>query len=67
MLTIARTREFATEVNDELKKVTWPEWPQLKQVTFVVIVFVLAVSLLIFVMDWTVRGILGLVMNLFGA
>ena len=67
MLTIARTREFVTEVNDELKKVTWPDWPQLKNVTFVVILFVLLVSLLIFLMDWTVRGVLGLVMNLFGA
>ena len=67
MISIARTREFVTEVGDELKKVTWPDWSQLKNVTFVVIVFVLLVSLVIFAMDWGVRGILAVIMNLFGA
>ena len=62
---IQRTRSFTQEVVDEIKKVTWPDWPQLKNSTAVVIVFVVIVSLIIFVMDLVVRGVLGFIMNLF--
>jgi preprotein translocase subunit SecE len=62
---IARTRDFTTEVVDEIKKVTWPDWQQLKNSTFVVIVFVLIVSAIIWVMDVTVRNVLGFIINLF--
>ena len=67
MLTIARTREFATEVNDELKKVTWPDWPQLKNSTFVIVVFMVVLSLVIFVMDFATNAVLESVRGLFGA
>jgi preprotein translocase subunit SecE len=62
---IQRTRSFTQEVTDEIKKVTWPDWPQLKNSTLVVIVFVVIVSLIIFLMDLVVRGVLGFIMNLF--
>ena len=62
---IQRTRSFTQEVVDEIKKVTWPDWPQLKNSTAVVIVFVVIVSLIIFLMDLVVRGVLGFIMNLF--
>ena len=62
---IQRTRGFTQEVVDEIKKVTWPDWPQLKNSTGVVIVFVVIVSLIIFVMDAVVRFVLGFIMNLF--
>lgn len=64
---VERTRSFTTEVVDEIKKVTWPDWPQLKNSTLVVIVFVVIVSLIIFLMDLVVRNVLGLIMNLFSA
>ena len=62
---IQRTRGFTQEVVDEIKKVTWPDWPQLKNSTGVVIVFVVIVSLIIFLMDAVVRFVLGFIMNLF--
>jgi len=62
---IQRTRSFTQEVVDEIKKVTWPDWPQLKNSTGVVIVFVVIVSVIIFLMDLVVRGVLGFIMNLF--
>jgi preprotein translocase subunit SecE len=62
---IQRTRSFTQEVVDEIKKVTWPDWPQLKNSTAVVIVFVVIVSLIIFLMDLVVRTVLGFIMNLF--
>jgi preprotein translocase subunit SecE len=62
---IQRTRGFTQEVVDEIKKVTWPDWPQLKNSTGVVIVFVVIVSIIIFLMDAVVRFVLGFIMNLF--
>lgn len=62
---ITRTRDYSLEVVDELKKVTWPDWPQLRNSTFVIIVFVVIVSLIIFLMDTVVRNVLQLIINVF--
>jgi preprotein translocase subunit SecE len=62
---VTRTRDFTLEVVDELKKVTWPDWPQLRNSTFVIIVFVILVSIIIFVMDLVVRNVLELIINIF--
>jgi preprotein translocase SecE subunit len=64
---IARTREFGSEVAEELRKVTWPDRPQLKNATLVIIVFVIIVSAIIWVMDSVVRIALRGIMNLFAA
>ena len=64
----ARTVEFTGEVKEELKKVTWPDWPQLKNATFVIIVFIIIVSAIIWGMDLIVNlliGPRGLLMGLF--
>jgi len=62
---VARTRDFVNEVVDELKKVTWPDWPQLKNATFVILIFVMIVAGIIWVMDLGVRGVLGVIMDVF--
>jgi len=67
MVSLARTREFTAEVVEELKKVTWPDWPQLKNATFVILVFVVIVAFIIWVMDLTIGGIINrVILNLFG-
>ncbi|MGH7469076.1 MAG: preprotein translocase subunit SecE [Longimicrobiales bacterium] len=66
---IQKTKDFSTEVADELKKVTWPDWPQLKSATLVILVFIVIVSMIIWVMDQVVKLIVGpggLIMNLLG-
>ena len=65
MKSVAQMREFTTEVVDEVKKVTWPDWPQLKNATLVIIVFVIIVSLIIWVMDLGVRTIINGVLAFF--
>lgn len=65
MVSLARVRTFGAEVIDELKKVTWPDWPQLKNATVVIIVFVLFVALVIGLLDLTVSSAINLVLNLF--
>ena len=62
---VARTRDFTIEVTDEIKKVTWPDWPQLKNSTFVILVFVFIVSAIIWLMDLVVRSALNVIIDLF--
>jgi len=64
--TIRSTRDFVGDVRTEMQKVTWPDTPQLKNSTFIIFVFVLALTLIIFGMDlvannWLhlLRGVLG--------
>jgi preprotein translocase subunit SecE len=65
MNSLVRVREYTTEVVEELKKVTWPDWPQLKNATAVVIVFVLLIALIIWIMDLGVGRVLNLILDLF--
>lgn len=62
---VTRTRDFTTEVVEEIKKVTWPDALQLRNSTMVVLAFVIIVSIIIFLMDVVVRNVLGLIINVF--
>jgi preprotein translocase subunit SecE len=62
---VTRTRDFTAEVADELKKVTWPDAPQIKSATLVVIVFCIIVATIIWIMDLGVRQVLRLIMSIF--
>lgn len=60
-----RLREFALEVQAEMKRVTWPTWPELRSATFVIIVFVLIVAAIIWSMDWVFRNVVTGIVNFF--
>jgi len=62
---VTKTRTYIGEVVEELKKVTWPDWPQLKNSTLVILVFIMIVSLVIFAMDQVVSRILRFIVGLF--
>jgi preprotein translocase subunit SecE len=62
---MAGARRFFDETVDELKKVTWPDQAQLRNSTFVILVFVVIVSGIIWLMDVAVRGVLGVVLDIF--
>jgi preprotein translocase subunit SecE len=57
--------DFFREVNEQVRKVTWPDRAQLKESTGVIVVFVLTVALIIYGLDYVVRLVLGLVTSLF--
>jgi preprotein translocase subunit SecE len=44
---LARAVDFLRDVQTELKKVTWPTWPELKKATTVIIVFVFVLGIAI--------------------
>lgn len=59
-------RTFITDVQAELQKVTWPDWPQLKNSTFIIVVFVTVLALVIFAMDFVSARLLELLTSIFG-
>ncbi|MGH7458246.1 MAG: preprotein translocase subunit SecE [Longimicrobiaceae bacterium] len=63
---VSRGREYLGEVRTEMAKVTWPDWPQLKNATLVILVFVTVITLLITGIDVLVRMGLGFFSALFG-
>ncbi len=62
---LVKARDFSAEVVEEVKKVTWPDWPQLKNATLVILVFIIIVSIIIWLMDVVTRNALNFVLNLF--
>lgn len=58
-------KDFLVEVNEQVRKVTWPDREQLKSSTGVIIVFMLLVAAVIFGMDLGVRAVLRLIQSLF--
>lgn len=60
-------RGFLEESWGELRKVTWPDYEQLKNATLVVLFFVVLFSVVIWLMDVVVRTIIEAIMGIFGA
>jgi preprotein translocase subunit SecE len=65
MEALSQTRAYIDEVVEELKKVSWPDRAQLRNATFVVIVFVIIISIIIWGMDVVIRSILNVVIDVF--
>ena len=51
MANITNTRNFVQECVTEMEKVTWPDRDQLRNATWVVILFTILISLIIWIMD----------------
>lgn len=64
--TFRNAADFVGDVQTEMEKVTWPDWPQLKNSTYVIIVFVAVVALLIFGMDFLVNNALEVLRSILG-
>jgi preprotein translocase subunit SecE len=64
---ITDTRVFLEESWAELQRVTWPDYEQLKNATFVIIVFSIIVALIIWIMDLASRTVIDLILRVFGA
>jgi len=55
---LARLVEFYHGVMAEMRKVTWPDWPQVRSATIAIIIFVLLLGLFITILDFLLQGIL---------
>ena len=47
----ARVNAFLADVRAELKKVSWPSWPELRSATWVVIVSTVLVTVFVVIVD----------------
>ena len=56
--TVARVRDFYQEVAAEMRKVTWPDWPQVRQLSIGVIALSLFIGLVIWLMDLVLQMVL---------
>ena len=54
---VGGTVEFLRDVRAEIRKVTWPTWPELKKATTVIVIFVAILGLVIGWMDWLLQQI----------
>jgi preprotein translocase subunit SecE len=55
---VARLVAFYHGVMAEMKKVTWPDVPQVRSATISIIIFVLILGLLITLLDFILQGVL---------
>ena len=55
---ITRLVAFYHGVMAEMRKVTWPDFPQVRQATISIIIFVLLLALAITLMDLVLQGLL---------
>lgn len=54
----SRLVAFYHGVMAEMKKVTWPDLPQVRSATIAIIIFVLLLGLVITILDYALSGIL---------
>ena len=67
MSRLANSKEFIQECVTEMEKVTWPDSDQLRNATWVVILFTILVSGIIWIMDIASRLVIqDFIMGLFG-
>jgi len=60
-------RDFLASVPVEMRRVTWPDWEQLRNATGVIIIFVLVVAGIIGLMDLVFRESVNLIIRALGA
>ena len=61
MSRIADAQKFVREVQIETKKVVWPERKETVQATLMVFVMVILISAFLWLVDWILSSLVGLV------
>ncbi|HEX4231452.1 MAG TPA: preprotein translocase subunit SecE [Bryobacteraceae bacterium] len=60
-----QARDYIDEVKSEMRRVTWPNWTQVRATTAVVIAAVFLFAGYFFVVDFVVRSIIDRIINYF--
>ena len=55
---VARLVDFYHGVVAEMRRVTWPDFPQVRSATIAIIIFVLILGLFITILDFLLQGVL---------
>ena len=59
---MAKLTQYLTDVNEEMKKVNWPAWVNLKSSTNVVIFVSLVLAFTVYFFDWILNRAIGLIL-----
>ncbi|MGA2597057.1 MAG: preprotein translocase subunit SecE [Bryobacteraceae bacterium] len=54
----ANVRDYVSELQMEMRRVTWPNWKQVRATTSVVLVAVFAFAAYFMVVDWAVNSVI---------
>ena len=57
-------QSFFRETTGELRKVSWPTWPEVRQLTGIVLAVMVVMGLILWVTDGFAQALLRLVLNL---
>ncbi len=63
---LKQSQKFAEEVQVEMRRVTWPDREQLRNATFVILVFVLILAAIIGLMDAVFSWLVRMIVAIFG-
>ena len=58
-----RTKEYVSDLQMEMRRVTWPNWKQVRATTTVVLVAVFAFAAYFMVVDWAVNAFISKIYN----
>ena len=57
-------QRYVNETSGELRKVSWPTWPEARQLTILVIIVMVVIGTFLSVVDWGANNILNLVLGI---
>jgi len=57
-------QRYVNETSGELRKVSWPTWPEARQLTILVIIVMVIIGTFLSVVDWGANNILNLILGI---
>ena len=57
-------QRYFAETSGELRKVSWPTWPEARQLTILVIIVMIVVGIFLGVVDWLSNAFLNFVLGI---
>jgi preprotein translocase SecE subunit len=57
-------QRYVAETTGELRKVSWPTWPEARQLTILVIIVMIVVGIFLGVVDWAANGFLNFILGI---
>ena len=57
-------QRYVTETSGELRKVSWPTWPEARQLTILVIIVMVVIGLFLSLVDWGANHLLNFVLGI---
>jgi preprotein translocase subunit SecE len=57
-------QRYVNETSGELRKVSWPSWPEARQLTILVIIVMVVIGIFLGLVDWGANNFLNLVLGI---